>query len=349
MKYRISALLLGLTLLCGCGSGTTGSNAPSIPDTPPEVVTEPETLATDGSVRPAEEVVDFAAALALPEPGSPDGDRDRMAHNIYADPILSRTSRQFSGFPIDFRAEEAGLATYWALCNWSMNTDCLSPGQVTDNGGAYAGLQMRPDGTKSIMSFWDIYWTDENGAEQVIAAQRVFPTDLDTNRFDGEGEGANYIADYPWQPGEWYRMYLGCYEDAASGHTLVDQWLRALPDGGWERICCFDTGLSGSCFEGSMSQFMENYIEEYALERRSFEYCNLYVREAGSGSWVPITAAQLSVDTWWDNKKGTFSFGAEQHTLWGITQGYGPDAAQLNETISRLYSVAVYAAPDAPQ
>ena len=173
MKYRISALLLGLTLLCGCGSGTTGSNAPSIPDTPPEVATEPETLATDGSVRPAEEVVDFAAALALPESGSPDGDRDRMAHNIYADPILSRTSHQFSGFLIDFRAEEAGLATYWALCNWSMNTDCLSPGQVTDNGGAYAGLQMRPDGTKSIMSFWDIYWTDENGAEQVIAAQRA--------------------------------------------------------------------------------------------------------------------------------------------------------------------------------
>ena len=66
MKYRISALLLGLTLLCGCGSGTTEPNAPSILDTPPEVATEPETLATDGSVRPAEEVVDFAAALALP-------------------------------------------------------------------------------------------------------------------------------------------------------------------------------------------------------------------------------------------------------------------------------------------
>ena len=41
MKYRISALLLGLTLLCGCGSGTTEPNAPSILDTPPEVATEP--------------------------------------------------------------------------------------------------------------------------------------------------------------------------------------------------------------------------------------------------------------------------------------------------------------------
>ena len=98
MKYRISALLLGLTLLCGCGSGTTEPNAPSILDTPPEVATEPETLATDGSVRPAEEVVDFAAALALPESGSPDGDRDRMAHNITQIPSSPAQVVNFLGF-----------------------------------------------------------------------------------------------------------------------------------------------------------------------------------------------------------------------------------------------------------
>lgn len=364
MLVLLLVLLLALAVLCGCAAEPAAPAAPedvpegnmtavpeSVPEPEPVTVPEPEAepFNPDSGVRPAGETVDFAAALALPEPGSPDGDADRMAHNIYVDPDLSATSGQFSGFLIDFRAEEAGTGSYWALCNWSMNTDCLAPGRVTDNGGAYAGLQMRPDGPKSILSFWEIRWTDEDGSERVTTAQRIFPAGFGTNRFGGEGEGTNYIAAYPWQPGKWYRMYLGCYEDEASGHTFVDQWLRALPDGEWEQISCFDTGLSGSCFEGSMSQFMENYWADGAAERRSFEYCNLYVREAASGAWAPITSARLSVDTWWDNKKGTFAFGAEEHTLWGVTQGYGPDAARLNEDISAWYAIAAYAAPDAPQ
>lgn len=374
MKYRIIVLLLGLALLCGCAASPAEPSAlrepedtaeaetaaPALPskseeapepeiEAEPEVEPEPEPapLATDGSVRPVDETIDFAAALAQPEPGSPDGDAIRMAHNIYVDPDLSRTSGQFSGFLIDFRAEEAGTATYWALCNWAMNTDSI-PGTVLDNGGAYAGLQMRPDGPKSIIAFWEIAWQDASGQDQLLTAVQRYP-EVSTNHFDGEGEGSNYITDYSWQPGEWYRMYLGCYEDEASGHTFVELWFRALPDGNWEKSCCFDTGLTGSCFEGGMSQFMENYDSDYAAERRSFEYCNLYIREAASGEWVPVTSAQLSVDTWWDNKKGTFAFGAEAHTLWGITQGYGPDAASLNEDISAQYPITAYAAPDAPQ
>ncbi len=285
---------------------------------------------------------------ALPEPSLSSDDPSRMAHNIYVDPDLSGTSQRFDGFLIDFRAEEAGTGTYWALCNWQMDTSCLSSGCVTNEGGAYAGLQMRTDGPKSILSFWDISWIDANACEQTITAQLIYPGSSESGRFDGEGEGANYITDYPWEADTWYRMYLGCYEDAASGHTLVEQWIRALPDGQWKQICCFDTGLSDSCFVGSMSQFMENYQSEYAAELRSFEYRNIYVRDVRSSQWTPITAAEISIDTWWNNKKGTFVFGADETTLWGVTQGYGADTAELNEDISARYSVCVFDEPDIP-
>lgn len=379
MKYRIFVLLLGLALLCGCAASPTEPSALREPEPTPETETitapdaeaeaepapeaeteaepeataedsapepEPEPLAADGSTRPAAERVDFAAALAQPDLTQADGDPLCMAHNIYSDPDLSGTSGQFSGFLIDFRAEEAGTATYWALCTWAMNTDSI-PGTVLDNGGAYAGLQMRPDGPKSIIAFWEIAWQDASGQDQLLTAVQRYP-EVPTNHFDGEGEGSNYITDYSWQPGSWYRMYLCCYEDEASGHTFVELWFRALPDRSWEKSCCFDTGLSGSCFEGGMTQFMENYDSDYAAERRSFEYCNLYVREYSSGEWIPVTSSLLNIDTWWGNKKGTFAFGAEEHTLWGITQGYGPDIAPLNADYTASYPLTPYAAPDTP-
>ena len=286
-------------------------------------------------------------ASALPSPDLSSNPSGKMAHNIYVDPDLSGTGGRFNGFLIDFRADDAGMGTYWALCNWEMDLSCLS-GRSASGGGAYAGLQMRDDGSKSILSFWDIEWTDSNGRRQTTSAERVYPGSQGTNRFGGEGEGANYIADYPWQSGAWYRMYLNCYEDAATGHTFVEQWLRALPNGQWERISCFDTRLSGSCFTGSMSQFMENYDENRAEELRSFEYRNIYVRSVGSSQWTSVTSARVSVDTWYNNKKGTFAFGADGTGFWGITRGYGADTAKPNADISKSYSVSPSAKPDVP-
>ena len=381
MKYRIFVLLLGLALLCGCAASPTepsalrraGAHARNRNDHRARRGSRSGActggrnrgrtrsfhgrgfLAGTGAgatrrgrrhPRPAAERVDFAAALAQPDLTQADGDPLCMAHNIYSDPDLSGTSGQFSGFLIDFRAEEAGTATYWALCNWAMNTDSI-PGTVLDNGGAYAGLQECGRTAKSIIAFWEIAWQDASGQDQLLTAVQRYP-EVPTNHFDGEGEGSNYITDYSWQPGSWYRMYLCCYEDEASGHTFVELWFRDLPDGSWEKSCCFDTGLSGFCFEGGMTQFMENYDSDYAAERRSFEYCNLYVREYSSDEWIPVTSSLLNIDTWWGNKKGTFAFGAEEHTLWGITQGYGPDIAPLNADYTASYPLTPYAAPDTP-
>ena len=98
----------------------------------------------------------------------------------------------------------------------------------------------------------------------------------------------------------------------------MEQWIADIETGEWTLISCFDTGLSYSYFEGGMSQFMENYDPYYANETRTFEYCNIRVREYGEQEWIAINSATLSVDTWWDNKKGNAVYGATEDCFYGI-------------------------------
>lgn len=289
-----------------------------------------------------EEAVDWDLILNIPtqEAEKEANPENRMAHNIYVDPDLSATSGKFSGFMIDFKADKAGTATYWALCNWQMNKDDLvSKYDVFDaNAGAYAGLQLRPDGTKAIMSFWEINYKDTYGNEKKIEAKRVYPSSEEEHRFGGEGEGTNYICDYMWEEGKWYRMYLNCYQND-EGRTFVEQWVADISAREWTLISRFDTGLYYSYFEGGMSQFMENYDSAYANETRTFEYCNICVREYGEQDWIAINEATLSVDTWWDNKKGNAVYGATTDRFFGIANGYGPDAFKKDEIVQDTFTV----------
>ena len=104
-----------------------------------------------------QDTIPWDALLAPVEAGAQDeaNPEERMAHNIYSEPDLSCTGGKFDGFLIDFKADQAGTGTYWALCNWYMNTDDLMHkfDAAEAYAGAYAGLQMRPDGPKAIMSF----------------------------------------------------------------------------------------------------------------------------------------------------------------------------------------------------
>ncbi len=289
-----------------------------------------------------QDAVDWAALLTVPaeEAQREENPEQRMAHNIYSDPDLSATSGKFDGFLIDFKADQAGTATYWALCNWDMNLDDLKArvGAADAYAGAYAGLQLRPDGPKAIMSFWEVNYTDTSGNPGKIEAKVVYPPVEETTHFDGEGEGTNHIADYHWQAGSWYRMYLNCFQDA-QGKTFVEQWIADLSTGEWTLISRFDTGLYHACFEGGMSQFMENYDADYANETRTFEYRNLYVREYKTADWTPVTTSRLSVDTYWDNKKGNAVFGASEDRFYGIAHGYGPDAFELRTEVGDSFTV----------
>lgn len=103
----------------------------------------------------------------------------------------------------------------------------------------------------------------------------------------------------------------------------------------------FDTGLKHSCLTGAMSQFMENYSGDYSNEFRSFRYRNIQVKEKETQTWKPITQVELSVDTWWDNKKGYYAFGSDNQSVWGITCGYGEDVVktQANPIKEKVYSI----------
>ena len=346
--------LLYMTILCltACGKKEVASQEmqelPTVtPKTEETLLSEKEENTTDVQEENIKDVqeensINWKEILDVPleEAKNEPNPENRMAHNIYADPDLSATSGKFDGFMIDFKADKAGVATYWALCNWQMNkADLMSKYQVIDAyAGAYAGLQMRPDGPKAIMSFWEIKYIAEFGNEKKIEAERIYPSGSDTNRFGGEGEGSNYICDYDWEDGKWYRMYLNCYQDE-NGKTFVEQWVADLSTDEWTLISCFDTGLYNSCFEGGMSQFMENYDSNYANETRTFEYRNICVRECGQGEWINIFTADLSVDTWWDNKKGNAFHGATADRFYGIANGYGTDTYEIDEIVRNTYTI----------
>lgn len=352
---KLSALLtalLMLMILASCGD-TEAPHVDPKTDSQAQESTTPVTedaADTEHFVVAPQSSLDWPALLLLPDPVPAESNPEqRMAHNIYSDPALLQTSRAFSGFLIDFCADYAPAGTYWALCNWTMDvTDLSEHYTVTDGGAAYAGLQKRIDGDKAIMSFWEIHYLDEAGKDITLRAKRVYPEAGATNTFEGEGEGTNYITDYPWERGKWYRMYLCCYEDTVGGHTFVEQWLEDIASEEWTKISCFDTGLTNSFFTGDMSQFMENYDSSFCNETRSFAYRNLYVRDYSTGEWIGIHDSRLSVDTWWDNKKGSFAYTADKCTLYGITNGYGEDTAQLDADISNSFSIESTEPPHLP-
>lgn len=216
-----------------------------------------------------------------------------------------------------------------------MDTSCLE--EKYDNikaGGAYCGLQNRQDGTKAIMSFWNIECDHE-----VITPTLVYPVKDGNTLFSNEGSGANYITDYDWKEGMWYRLFIECYDDPESNHTFVDMWVLEIASGKYTKICSYDTKLTNSYFVGGMSQFMENYDYNTASKVRSFQYANLQVRDINHNEWTKITESKLSIDTWWGNKKGDYEFGSTSTNLWGITCGYGEDVAPLNSDISSVESI----------
>ena len=44
-----------------------------------------------------------------------------MAKNFYSDPDLSKTSKEFETFNIDFKGINTPNSTHWSLCNWQMD------------------------------------------------------------------------------------------------------------------------------------------------------------------------------------------------------------------------------------
>ncbi len=259
---------------------------------------------------------------------------EKMAHNIYMDPDLSEGSGEYRAFQIDFMGVSTPVNTYWALCNW----------QMKGGFGAYGGLQHTCDGARAIMSFWE---GEKSGT--ILRAQRLYPYGSD-HHFGGEGEGTNWITPYDWKSGQWYRMLFFCWDDIATGHTFVGQWVKDLSTQKWTLISYFDTGLVGSSISGGLSQFQENYWANSDYPTRSFCVKNIYAYDKVYGKWLSLNKTLISYDPpeWGFNTAGTHEFGATQDFFWGQAGNFVPDQAAYDASRPKRLCLSI-TQPDTPK
>ena len=275
----------------------------------------------------------------------------KMAYNIYSDPDLSKTSRKFDAFTIEFRGTKTPYLTYWALCNFGLgfNPESTEMFPEIKGGGAYAGLQNvdAAKGRKAIMAFWEMPYKDkETGEDKILTASRVYPKG--ENTFGGEGEGTNCIRNYEWKDNTWYRMLLRTWEDAERGTTFVGQWVEEKETGKWTLISYFDTHLKNSYLRGGMSLFQENFIND-SYNVREFNVKAMYVVDNETKDWVSLdTTTLLYHDGGADNKAGAHDFGATDEFFWGQAGGDVADQAAYNAA-SKKKEVCSIEQPDEPE
>ncbi len=233
-----------------------------------------------------------------------------MAKNIYSDPDLSTTSRQFEAFTIDFLGIDTPNSTYWSLCNWQMDlSDFKKTHSDVSGGGAYGGLQTVINGKTAILSFWEVLYK-ENGETKSHRASRMYPKG-DESSFGGEGEGTNYIHEFNWPTNIWHRFFLRSWVEPSSKNTYVGEWIQNLSTNEWTLFSYFNTKLNNSFRSGGLSQFQENFYDKYFGYERSFRIKNMYALDKNKKAWISLNTTTLSYDpaSWGYNTAGTHDFG----------------------------------------
>ena len=214
---------------------------------------------------------------------------------IGSNPDISKTSKKFSAFTIDFIGTKTPKFTYWCLLQWNMDISKFKESHPDAKGGlAYGGLQVTGDGPKGIMSFWEINYK-ENGVSKKQRATRVYPEGKE-GTFTGEGEGTNFISTYNWSANVWYRYTICSWEDDSTGNTFVGQWYQNLSTKEWTLFTYFDTKLKDSYITGPLFQFQENYKEETYGQERSSQFKNLYVYDKVAKKWLSLDKTTLSLN-----------------------------------------------------
>jgi hypothetical protein len=242
-----------------------------------------------------------------------------MAKNIYSHPDLSKTSGKFEGFTIDFMGTKTPNSTYWSLCNWDMDlTDFKKTHSDVTGGGAYGGLQTVINGKTAIISFWEVLYK-ENGQTKSHRATRLYPKGSESS-FDGEGEGTNYIHDFDWPSNVWNRFVLHSWTDE-EGYTYVGEWIQNLETSKWELFAYFNTKLKNSYITGGLTQFQENFNDEYFGYERSFQIKNMYAYDRTYKKWISLNKSYLSFDpaSWGYNTAGTHEIGYTNSYFYGST------------------------------
>lgn len=238
---------------------------------------------------------------------------------------------RYTEYCADFKADFVPKATYCALANMEMDLSSLKKKyknvHTEYNGvGVYAGFQRRWDEYVTIMSAWDIYYTDKNGVEHTLRPKQLYPeaTYIGDGTFGGEGTGIQMLVPYNWEAGHWYRMLLQC-GTSDQGTTTVEQWVCDLETNVWTLMSRFDTCIPNSCFMGPNAFFLENFDPDYAGEIRTMEVTNVRVRDAKTGKWRAVKTASIGSNGGLPQYEGSYNYGADNSCFWMITSGAGGD------------------------
>lgn len=240
-------------------------------------------------------------------------------------------NQRYTEYAIDFKADFVPKATYCALVNLELDLSPLKKKYKnvrTEYQGVnlYAGFQRRWEDYATIMSLWDIYYTDKNGVEHTLRPKRLYPVDISIGKgdFTGEGTGLQLLEPFDWKAGQWYRMLLQC-KQGESGTTQVEQWVCDLQTNRWTLVSKCDTGIPDTCFKGPNAFFLENFDPQYAGEIRAMEVKNVRIKDAKTGKWKAVKSASLGSDSGLPKYNGSYAYGSDKDCFWMITSGAGGD------------------------
>lgn len=239
---------------------------------------------------------------------------------------------RYDAYCADIKADYLPCGTYCSSANFMLDLSSLKKQykSVSQDGiSGYMGLQRlgEGEGYTSILSFWDIFCTDEAGNTIIIRPERIYPAEKTTDDyFYHEGTGSHTIQTYDWQAGRWYRTLLRCGNAEETGNTTIEQWIKDLTEDKWTHICTYDTGIPDSCFIGSSAFFLENFLSEYASEVRSMEIANIRIHTTSDGEWHDVTSTGDITKT---SGSGSWQAGADAHSFYMITTGVGGKGSGL--------------------
>lgn len=226
---------------------------------------------------------------------------------IYSTPDLSKTSKKFEIFTIDFMGINTPKKTYWALCRWNMDLTQLKKTYTDVTGGnGYGGLQVVENTRNSIMSFWQVEYK-ENGVKKILKYNRVYPKGSEST-FDNEGSGTNYLTEYIWPSNIWNRFVIRTWNDKETGNTFIGEWIQNLKTGKWNLHAYFNTNLKNSFIRDRVELFQEHYSYNYFGLERSFRIKNMYVYDLEYKKWISINTTRLYIDNHEDTA-GTHEIG----------------------------------------
>ncbi len=226
----------------------------------------------------------------------------------------------FTEYAVDFRADHQPYGTYLSILDWHLTPGSLNRKykSIEEETNAYAGFQIDFEGNHlAIMSVWDTFARDSNGARGKIRANRIYPDKCrDDGTFDGEGTGVHCVVPFNWKANHSYRALLQ-QGKAPNGNTTIVFWVCDLQTKVWTRLVEYDINRTDTHMVG-IGPFLENFMPKTAGEIRTMVLSNMRVRSASSGRWVGIKGGSFYQNFDWP---GSYSYGSEGAAFWTVTTG----------------------------